>query len=132
MNSVAQLIGRILLASVFVQAGYRKLFASGIQGTIDSLANHGFPFSVPLAYAAAAGEMIGGIMLIVGLWSRFAAIAFFIYIGVLAALFHNFWAFSDAAQHAQQMAIFYFHLATMGGMAYVAVFGPGSLSIQRK
>jgi len=131
MNAIAQLIGRVLLAGVFVQAGYRKLFDGGIQGTIDNLANHGFPFSVPLGYAAAAGELIGGVMLILGFWTRFAAIAFFIYTAVLAAIFHNFWAM-EAAQRAQQMAIFYFHLAIMGGMAYVATFGAGKISLDRR
>jgi putative oxidoreductase len=132
MNALALLIGRILLAAIFVHGGYAKLFAGGVTAVAENLANHGFPQPMPLAYAASAGELIGGLMLVIGIFPRFAAIAFLIYTGALAIIFHNFWAFTDPAQHAQQSAIFYFHLAIMGGMLYVAVFGAGRHAVHRK
>jgi len=130
MNAIALLIGRILLAAIFVHGGFAKLFSGGIPAVDENLTNHGFPFHLPLAYAASIGELVGGLMLIVGFWPRVAAIAFLIYTGALAVIFHNFWAMTGAAV-GPQTAIFYFHLATMGGMLYVAVFGAGKHAVHR-
>ena len=37
------LVGRIMLAFLFVQGGYNKLFG-GISGTVATMASHGIPF----------------------------------------------------------------------------------------
>ena len=122
------LVSRILLASPFFTAGIRK--ASGIERTVDNIAAHHLPYPLVLAWAAAALELIGGLMLILGIRARCAGVAFFIYTGVLAGVFHAFWDMSGA-QYTQQMAAFYEHLAIMGGMLYVALIGAGPLSLGR-
>jgi len=130
MNALALLIGRVLLAAIFVESGVRQL-TGGIQPIADNLANHGFPYSTTLAFASATCQVVGGVMLIAGIFTRIAAIAFFIYIGALAVVFHNFWAMEGAAR-ATNTVIFYFHLASMGGMLYVAVFGAGRFAVHHK
>jgi len=128
-KSIAPLVGRILLSAIFLVAGYHKILDQ--TSTVNTLTSHGFPYPSYLAMAATAGEIIGGLMLLVGFWTRFAGIAFFIYSGVLAVVIHNFWTM-EAAQQGLQMTIFYFHLALMGGMAYLATFGAGPISIDRR
>lgn len=131
MNALALLVGRILLASVFITFGSRQLFLGGAPGIAETLANHGFPFPLPLTYASATCQLIGGLMLVIGLWPRFAAIALAIFVAVLAAVFHNFWAMEGAAR-AQNLTLFYFHLTTLGGLIYVAVFGAGRFAVHHR
>ncbi|HTZ77507.1 MAG TPA: DoxX family protein [Stellaceae bacterium] len=122
------LIARLGLASAFFNSGIRKV--AGIERTVDNIAAHHLPYPLILAWAAAALELGGGAMLILGLRARWAAAAFFLYTGVLAVIFHAYWKL-DGAQYTQQIAAFYEHLAIMGGMLYVTVFGPGPLSVDR-
>jgi putative oxidoreductase len=44
---------------------------------------------------------------------------------------HRFWEF-DAAQYANQMNHFMKNLAIIGGLLFVATFGPGSASVDKR
>jgi putative oxidoreductase len=122
------LVGRLFLASAFFTAGIRKV--GGIDRAVGNIADHHLPYPLVLAWAAAALEIGGGAMLILGLRARWAGAAFFVYTGVLAVVFHGFWSMSGT-QYTTQMATFYEHLGIMGGMLYVAVVGAGPLSLDR-
>ena len=120
------LLGRILIAVIFVLAGINQL------GTMDetsaNMASHGIPYPTNLVWGVVALELVGGIMLIAGLLTRLVALAFFFYTLTLAVLFHPYWAFTGAAARTQH-ASFYEHLAMMGGMLFVVAFGAGPFSI---
>jgi len=119
-------IGRVLLALIFVLAGITKL--SAIAPTAHEMATHGIPYANDLVWGVVALELGGGIMLIVGLFTRLMAAAFFCYLAALATIFHPYWAFTGAAAHTQHI-MFFEHVAMMGGMLYVVAFGAGSYSI---
>lgn len=120
------LIGRILIALIFVLSGISKLGA--IAATSNHMASVGIPYANDLVWSAVALELGGGAMLIVGLLTRLVALALFFYTLVLAVLFHPYWAFTGAAAHTQH-AYFYEHLAMMGGMLFVVAFGAGPYSL---
>ena len=129
MDSVekfAPALGRILLGLLFVVAGYGKIWA--IDATATQMASHGIPLPNLLVYGAVALELGGGLMLMAGLLTRFIALVFAFYVLILAMAFHNYWAAPAAAQHAQQVD-FLHHLAIIGGMIYVFVYGAGSVSL---
>ncbi len=67
-------------------------------------------------------------MLILGLYTRWAALALFLYTLALAIIFHAYWASPEGAARAQS-AFFFGHLSMMGGMLYVVAFGAGRYSI---
>lgn len=119
-------LGRILLAVIFLQGGIRKLIAVG--ATAANMANHGVPYSDILVWGAIILELGGGIMLTVGLFARWAALAFFFYTLVLALIFHHFWTLNGAAFAAERTA-FFEHLSLMGGLLFVVAFGPGAYSL---
>ena len=48
LTNFVALVGRILLAFLFVQGGYNKLFG-GTTGTVATMASHGIPFPGVLA-----------------------------------------------------------------------------------
>lgn len=120
------LLGRILIALIFVLAGIGQLGA--IAATSANMAKHGVPYANDLVWGVVALEIGGGAMLIVGFLARLVALALFFYTLTLAVLFHAYWALTGAAAHAQYNDFFQ-HLAMMGGMLFVVAFGAGPYSI---
>lgn len=66
-QDVALLIGRVALGVVLVAHGWQKFFTYGIAGTTASFEQMGIPLAGAAAIFAAVVELIGGILLIVGL-----------------------------------------------------------------
>jgi putative oxidoreductase len=126
LRNFVALIGRILLAYIFVQAGIGKL--SAIDATAANMTSHGIPLSNILVWGAVVLEIGGGLLLITGLFARCAALALAIYTLVLALLFHAYWLAPTAEARAQHGS-FFNHLAIIGGMLCVAAFGAGNYSL---
>ena len=125
--SLLSALGRFLLAVIFVRAGINKLGA--IAATSANMASHGIPMPELLVYGAIALELGGGLMLMTGLFTRWIAAAFFLYIMTLALLFHGYWTVTDAAAARTDAAFFFGHLSMMGGMLAFVAFGGGAFSI---
>jgi putative oxidoreductase len=120
------LVGRILIALIFVRAGINKLGA--IDATVATMAGHGIPLSNVLVWGAVIVEIGGGLLLMAGLLTRWAALALFFYTLALALIFHAYWAV-PAAQAREQASAFFGHLSMMGGMLFVVAFGAGAISL---
>lgn len=117
------LAGRLLLAYLFIVAGYGKVVA--FAGTAKYMASKGMPMVEVLLVGTIIIELIGGAMLAVGWKARWAAWAIFLFIIPTTIIFHPVWA------DASQMIQFNKNLAIMGGMLYVAFMGPGRLSLDK-
>ena len=103
-NAMA-LIGRVLLALVFLLSGIGKL--RGFDGTMAYISSVGLPLAGVLAALALALEIVAGVALILGYRTRWAALALAAFTLVAAFLFHNFWSMpvagaGDAADHVPQ------------------------------
>ena len=129
LNHYGPLAGRILIALIFVFAGFGKI--TGFEGTVGYIASKGMPLPQLAAIGAIIIELGGGIMLVLGWKTRLAATALFLFTGLAALIFHNFWAAApDQAQN--QMIHFMKNMAIMGGILFVIVHGAGALSLDRK
>jgi putative oxidoreductase len=114
-------IGRLLIAVIFVLAGFGKVMDPA--GTMAYIGSGGLPFT-PLAYAVAvAVELGGGVLLLVGFQTRIVAAVLAAFSLVTAAVFH-----SNFADH-NMMIHFLKNLAIAGGLLQVVAFGPGLLSV---
>ena len=122
------LAGRLLLAYIFVVAGYGKIV--GFAGTAGYMAKYGMPMVEVLLVGAIIVELVGGLMLAVGWKARWAAWAIFLFVLVASLIFHPFWAVPPE-QVMMQTIQFQKNLAIMGGMLYVAFMGPGKLSVDK-
>lgn len=118
------LVGRLLLAALFILAGVNKIGAA--EGTIGYIASVGLPLAEPIYYATVAIEIVGGLMLAVGFKARYAAAALGLFSIAAAVLFH-----ADFADQ-NQMTAFLKNLSIGGGMFFVAAFGPGRFSLDRR
>src|SRR5690349_7796826 len=127
-NPLVLLVGRFLIGAIFLNAGLRKLLAFG--ATAGYFSKLGFPAPELFTVLAIAIEVGGSILLIIGWRTRWVAwlLALFVLIAAFAA--HRFWQF-DAAQYGNQMNHFMKNLAIIGGLLFVASFGPGSASLDK-
>lgn len=123
------LIGRVLLALMFVLSGFGKL--TGIEGTAGYIASAGLPMATALAVIVGLLELFGGLALMVGFHARWAALALGLFTLVASLLFHNFWAM-PADQAFMQQLMFMKNLSIAGGMFFVAALGAGSLSLDAR
>ena len=122
------LIGRILLALIFILSGYSKI--GGFQQTVGYMAGHGLPLPQVLLVLTIIIEVGGGLMILLGWRARWAALAIFLWLIPTTLIFHAFWA-ADAAQMQNQWGNFMKNLAIMGGMMYVMASGSGPYSLGR-
>ena len=72
-GDVAQLVLRVALGIIFFWHGYDKIFTTGLGNVAGFLGSVGIPFSGVLVYVLAYGELIFGLLLIVGLFAYVAA-----------------------------------------------------------
>jgi len=128
VKTYGPLAGRILLALIFVISGYNKLV--GFDGTVGYIASKGLPLPQLAAAAAIAIELIGGILLVIGWQTRWAATAIFLFLIPTTLIFHPFWAVAAGKQ--MEMIQFMKNLCIMGGMLYVMAFGAGPLSVDNR
>ncbi len=122
------LIGRILLALIFIISGYYKI--GGFQQTAAMMASKGLPMAQVLLVLTILIELGGGLMILLGWRARWAALAIFLWLIPTTIIFHPYWA-ADAAQMQSQWGNFMKNLAIMGGMMYVMAFGSGPYSLNR-
>jgi putative oxidoreductase len=124
----ATLLGRILLALIFVVSGYGKI--RGFGQTASYMASKGLPMVQVLLVLTILIEVGGGLMIILGWHARLAALAIFLFLLPVTFVFHAFWAV-DPAQLQNQMNHFMKNLCIMGGMLYIIACGPGAFSLER-
>ncbi|MDB5868308.1 MAG: DoxX family protein [Polaromonas sp.] len=125
LQNPLSLIGRILLALLFVPAGFGKI--TGFAATAGYIASKGVPFP-ELAAAAAVGVELGlGMLLLIGWQTRWAALSIAFFTVVITFIFHNFWAV-PAEQVMQQQQSFFKNIAVVGGLLTVAAWGAGAWS----
>jgi len=122
------LVGRVLLALIFIIAGYGKI--TGFDGTVGYMQAYNVPMTQVLAVLAIIVELGGGLMIAVGWKARWAAAAVFIFVLIASFIFHAFWAV-PADQAQLQNIMFMKNLAIMGGMLYIIVYGSGPLSVDK-
>ena len=113
------LIGRIILSIIFIQSGWGKTF--GYAGTAEHMNAAGVPGALlPLVILT---ELGGGLLVLLGLFARYAAIALAGFC-VLAA-----WFFHYQPGDMMQMINFMKNITIAGGFLVLAGSGPGALAL---
>jgi len=130
MTDLGILFLRLGLGVMFVAHGLQKAFglfgAGGIKGFSEMLGKLGFAPATFWAYLASYMELIGGILLIAGLFSRGAALFLLILIIVAGLKVHLKNGFFLSAGGFEYVFII--------AMALIALIllGPGNLSLYKK
>lgn len=107
MSKIAAIIGRILLALIFIVSGVGKL--ADIAGTEAMITATGLPGG--LAIPVGLFELIAGLCLALGFMVRLAAVLLIVFTAATILFFHS--AFTDPLQGVMALK----NLAIIGGLA---------------
>ena len=130
IQNFAALGGRLLLAAIFVISGVNKL--NNFSGTAEFMSSAGWPAAEILLVLTIGIEIAGGLMIVLGWYTRQLAVILFLFMIPVTAVFHNPWGAVDPAQAQQQTIHFLKNLAIMGGLLHLYAFGPGHFSIEAR
>jgi putative oxidoreductase len=120
--SGTELVGRFLLALLFILEGVSKINAYG------AAASYMTAFGLPpvLLLPAIGLEVVGGLLIVIGLQTRVAAIALAAFCVVTAVVFHT--KFGDR----NQLLHFEKDLALAGAFLLLGARGAGRLSLDKR
>jgi putative oxidoreductase len=111
-----------LLAGIGIAThGYSKIFGERMAGFTEGVAEMGFPAPVLFAWAAALSELVGGILIALGLGTRWAALLVFITMSV--ALFIRQ---AGAPFERRELAFLYFAIS-----GAVCLIGAGRFALDK-
>jgi putative oxidoreductase len=116
LTNLSMLVGRAMLATIFIVAGFSKLGAAyaGTQAYMESVGVPGL-----LLPAVISVEILGGIAILIGFQTRIAAALLFGFTMLAALLFH-----SDFSQQMQSI-LFMKNIAIAGAFLLLFSQGPG-------
>lgn len=119
----AKALLRIALGIIFTYHGYDKVFHMGVDGVAGFLGSLSFPLPLLMAYILSYGELVAGILLIVGAFTHWAA-KYATIIGIVA------WGTVHLAKgfSMQNGGYEYIMLITAVAVA-VVILGPGKYSL---
>lgn len=119
------LVLRVVTGVVFIAHGAQKIFEYTLPGTVQSFAGMGVPLPEIAAPLVAFVELIGGAMLVIGLFTRLAGILLAVDMAVALVLVHlsaGLWVGEGG----------YEFVAVLGAVALaLALAGAGRFSVDR-
>lgn len=119
LTNISSLLARVGLAALFILTSFSKI--QYFDATAQYMASAGLPeFLLPLVIAF---ELIGGLLIVLGLLTQLTAIAFAAFSIVSALLFHF------QLDDQMQFLMFYKNIAMAGGFLALASLGAGKFSI---
>lgn len=119
-------IGRLLISIVFILAGIGKII--DFRGATETLNSMGIVGAKYFMLAALLLELVGGLLLLLGWYTRVGIIILMIFMFPVTFMFHAFWNYSGA-EMAMQISNFLKNLAIYGGLFAFYSFGPGRWSV---
>lgn len=125
-TNYAPVIGRALLAFIFLQSGWDKAF--NFKRVAGMMAKNGLPFTELLLAVSIVILLVGGLMILLGWKSRWAALALFLWMIPVTLAFHAFWTYPPE-QIFNQTNHFIKNLVIMGFLLYVIGMGSGPYSV---
>lgn len=123
------LVGRIMLAALFIPAGFSKI--GGFDGVVGYISSVGLPLPQAGAALAILVELVLGIALLVGFKTRLVALLIALFTLAAAFFFHNYWGM-PADKAGMQQIMFWKNIAIAGGLLAFTAFGPGRFSLDRR
>ena len=122
MKNLVPLIGRILIASIFLIAGVEKIMHPA--QTQQYMASHGMPLVRLMLIGAIIVELGGGLSVLLGFKARWGAAALALFLVPTTLIFHT--------QFPDQQINFMKNLAIIGGLLMMSHFGPGPASLDER
>jgi len=120
------LIGRVLLALLFLIFGLQKLFDYG--GTVGYMVHVGLPLPSVAALVAIVMETIVPAAIILGIATRPLAVLLALYTAATAVIGHHYWTMTGMARYQNEIN-FYKNISIIGGLLLLYATGAGRYAI---
>jgi putative oxidoreductase len=120
LQPLGLLIARVVLGAIMIAHGYPKVFHGGLHKTTAMVASMGMPGW--LGYPLAATEFLGGILLVVGLLTRYVSVAVLIDMTVAILKVHLKNGFTGPGNYQ-------FPLALAAMALLLILYGGGAISL---
>lgn len=126
LRNPLDLLGRVLIALLFVPAGIQKI--TGFAGSVGYAASAGMPMPQVAVAIGLVIEIGAGLAILLGWHTRWAALILGFFTLVASFFFHNFWAVPAEAAMMQQL-LFWKNVALVGGLLGYAAHGAAGWSM---
>ncbi|MGX4770685.1 DoxX family protein [Bradyrhizobium guangdongense] len=124
------LIGRILLAWVFVGSAYGAL--TNFSGSVGYFRSLNVPAPQLFTIITVTLEILMSIGLILGLGTRYCAILVFLFVISATAIAHRYWEYPAGPQQIGQYNNFLKNISILGGALLILITGGGRFSLDRR
>ncbi|RZM00403.1 MAG: DoxX family protein [Variovorax sp.] len=128
-RDVVALVARLLIAALFIPAGFGKLM--NFAGTVGYITSAGLPLPQVAAAIAIVVELGLGVLFLVGFKTRWVALALAVFTVAASFGFHHYWSMPADKVMVNQL-MFFKNLAIAGGLLAFWSFGPGRLSVDER
>jgi uncharacterized membrane protein YphA (DoxX/SURF4 family) len=146
MNAIQVFIaflGRLCISLIFISAGVGKVihWPMAQQDLTSALSNMqmvtvgvpwmqdvaamALPFTAMLVAGAACIEILGGLLILLGIQVRFGAFLLLLFLIPTTILFHDFW-YLQGPERDLQMVMFMKNLSIFGALLILLAFGKGT------
>ncbi|WP_233840635.1 DoxX family protein [Dyella sp. 2HG41-7] len=124
------LIARVFLVALFIIFGLDKFL--NFSGTTAYMEQVGMPLPTLFSFVALVMELVVGVLILVGFYTRPLAFALALYTLITALIGHRYWAITDPGVHLDTMIHFYKNMGIVGGLLLLCITGPGKYSLDRR
>lgn len=125
-TDIAPLILRVALGVIFTYHGYMKVAVMGMPQVTGFMESLGLPFPGLMAFLVSYGELIGGILLILGLFTYWVSLMNIVIATVALLLVHIAKGFNVADGGYE------FIMLILAGSISMFITGPGKYSLDAK
>jgi putative oxidoreductase len=123
-------LGRVLLGLYFLVPGLMKI--TGYAGMLAYMSKHGVPWTEPMLILTIALEVGGGLALIAGWRTQWAALLMAGLTLVINVYMHDFWNLHDGGSQPHETQNFIKNLAIFAGLLILAARGAPRASLDAR
>lgn len=134
-------LGRALLSLIFITSALFKIFdwqetlqlfthtltdwltLSVSNDRLQTFIEWGLVNDSSLLTVAIGFELLGGLMVFLGVWPRLGAVLLLLFLVPVTVVFHHFWEIPEGPERLLQMTMFMKNLSIAGGLLLVLAYG---------
>jgi len=117
LQDVLQMVARVLLSWMFLQAAYGHF--TGVKPMAAYAKGAGVPWPEVAVVGTGLMLLVGGLSLLLGFHPRVGAGVLFVFLVVVAFWMHAFWKVTDPMQRGVQRAQFWKNITLAGAMLWI-------------
>ena len=125
-HDVVALVGRVIISWIFLSSGFGKL--TDVAGFSAGLAKRGVPAPSFMGWLGAIVEFGGGLLILLGVKLRYAAILMILFVIVATLISHRYWEY-PVDQLVVQRTNFWKNVSIIGGLLFMFLAGAGRYSV---